>query len=91
MTDLILSELNLGNINNFSKYLVYLYDTPKNKVNRELTFNEYIMYYSETITEDVGSENFYNLLNKILNALMNPTQKGGKVSVINNLKKHKFI
>lgn len=91
MTDLILSELNLGNINNFSKYLVYLYDTPKNKVNRELTFNEYITYYSDTITDEVGSENFYNLLNKILHALMYPSQKGGKGSIINNLKNHGFI
>ena len=78
-------------IGNFSKYFIYLYDIPKHKVNRELTFNEYITYYSDTNTTYIGSEYFYNLLNNILYSIMNTNQKGGKSSTLSNLKKHMFI
>lgn len=88
-------SLNIGtdeyDIVNFSKYFIYLYDIPKHKVNRELTFNEYITYYSDTNTTSIGSEYFYNLLNNILYSIMNTNQKGGKSNILNNLKKHKFI
>ena len=78
-------------IGNFSKYFIYLYDIPKHKVNRELTFNEYITYYSDNNPAYIGSEYFYNLLNNILYSIMNTNQKGGKSSILNNLKKHMFI
>lgn len=95
MTELKVN-MDLDNMKKFSQYLVYFYDNPKDVLHRELTFNEYIYNGdNEELIQEVGSENFYNLLNKILQSLIetntNINQMGGKESIINKLKKYNFI
>lgn len=82
-------DIKTSSLDDFSKYFVYLYDTPENSMKNQLTFHEYIGSYSENKITDLGSEDFYNLLNKIVQTIK--SQKGGKSDILEKLKKHKFI
>ena len=89
-------DIKTSSLDDFSKYFVYLYDTPENKMKNQLTFHEYIDAFNEYIDvdsknkiTDLGSEDFYNLLNKIVQTIK--SQKGGKSDILEKLKKHNFI
>lgn len=82
-------DIKTSSLDDFSKYFVYLYDTPNNTMKNQLTFHEYIDAYSKNKITDLGSEDFYNLLNKIVQTIK--SQKGGKSDILEKLKKHNFI
>lgn len=95
-------DIKTSSLEDFSKYFVYLYDTPEDTMKNQLTFHEYIDAFNEYIDvdsknkitgknkiTDLGSEDFYNLLNKIVQTIK--SQKGGKSDILEKLKKHNFI